>query len=188
MEICVLKFDDTHEAQRALEEALDKFGDEMTWLHDVAVVSRPIVGRVKISGTFLDRSLTYREGDLTAAAGNLGAYTGYVVANFFGPLLAPLSMLSADTEAEMRAADVEEELFRFDDIKQKLPRGSSALVLVADREICNRFAAMFKDREPDEIRRALEPELKRRFDEIHRRVAQILKALAGGVEPTQPTL
>jgi len=188
MELCVLKFDDTHEAEEALRLALEKYGDAEPWIHDVAVVSRPLIGRVKISGTFLDRSVKYREGDLTAAAGDIGAYTGYVVANFFGPLLAPFAMLSGDTAFEEAASNAEEDLFRFDDIKSKLPRGSSALVLVADREICDRMASMFGDRQPEEIRREFEPELRRRFDQIHRRVVQALKERAGEGEPATPLI
>jgi hypothetical protein len=186
MEICVLKFDDTHEAEDDLGPKLEQYGDSEPWIHEVAVVSRPLVGRIKISGTFLDHSLKYREGDLTKAAGDVGAYTGYVVSNFFGPLLSPLAALEGQAETEDVAADLEEDLFRFEDVKGKLPRGSSALVLVADPEICDRFEAMFRDNEPEVVRRELEPELRKRFDQIHQRVVQMLKERAAQEEPAPP--
>jgi hypothetical protein len=54
MEICILKFESNHGAEEALREVIDSEGDRTPWLHDVAMVARPLVGRVRIGATYPD--------------------------------------------------------------------------------------------------------------------------------------
>ncbi|MBS2031974.1 MAG: DUF1269 domain-containing protein [Deltaproteobacteria bacterium] len=149
----------------------------------MGVVSRPLIGRVTIRGTFLDRAFTYREGDITSAASSAGEMTGYVLANFFGPLLMPFAALEGSIEAGEKASGYEEDLMRFDDIKKKLPRDSSALFLVADAKLCERFISAFQSYGPTVIRKELEAELTRRFEDLSRRVGNAFREAAAEHAP-----
>jgi uncharacterized membrane protein len=175
MEICALKFDGAHEAERIYGEVIDEKGTKEPWLHEVGIVARPLVGRVTIRGTFLDQAFTYREGDITSAASSAGEMTGYVLAHFFGPLLMPFAGIEGFAVAGEKAAGYEEDLMKFDDIKKKLPRDSSALFLVADTELCERFISLFKSYNPTVIRKEFEQELNRRFSDLTQRVGKAIR-------------
>src|SRR5262249_22234229 len=54
MEICILTFAGSHAAQNILSEVLDAQEDRTDWLHEVGIVSRAVVGRVRVSATFPD--------------------------------------------------------------------------------------------------------------------------------------
>jgi len=60
-----------------------------------------------------------------------------------------------------------------DDIKQVLPRGSSALVLVASPEINDRMVEVFQERSPQVIRRDVAEEVERRLHVLEQRARAV---------------
>jgi uncharacterized membrane protein len=169
MEICILKFDGSHEAEDALKEVIDAQGDRKPWLYDIGTIARPMIGRVKIGMTFLDgKSNVFREGDIADAAQALGAYSGY----YLSLLAGPLANMSMTVNAAARAADVgeevEERLLHLNEIKKVLPRESSALVFIGSTEACDDVVQAFQSWHPKVIRRNAEEELNKRLEALHR--------------------
>lgn len=187
MEICILKLDGSHSAEDALKEQLDAKGDRNPWLYDVGTIARPLIGRVRIGATFPDgNSVKFHEGDLTKAVGELGAYTGYYLAQ-----LAALheSRIAAAARGGSTGKSVggamENELFRIDAIKEALPRDSSALVLIADTKLCDAMVETFKSYDPQVVRRDVADELRKRLQAYHDQLAQTF-AQAAGESPAAP--
>jgi hypothetical protein len=176
MEICILRLDGKHSADEALEEVSDAQADRTPWLNEVGVVSRPFVGRLTIRANYPDgEKLDYEEGDLASKAGDIGGYTGYLLGNLSGPFRASLLELEGESEAEERAAPVEKKLFHIDELKELLPRNSSALVLIAETPICDAMVETFSNYYPKVIRRNVAAELEKQLDTIR---AQSLDQLA----------
>jgi hypothetical protein len=179
MEICILKFEGSHEAEDALQALLDEQGDRNPWLHDIGMIARPLVGRVRIGATFPDgQSKTFREGDLATAVEALGAYTGYYVSSIAGPLSMLAGAANLGLAARARGEEAEGRLLHLDELKKALPRDSSALVLIANAETCDAMVRLFKPYSPKVIRREVADELRKWLDALHRRVAQAVQAEA----------
>jgi hypothetical protein len=173
MEICILKFKSTHGAEDALSEMLEAEGDRNRWLLEVGAVTRPLVGRVRVSATFPDgQSKTFHEGDLADAVADMGAYTGYYVSALAGPFSSIFGTVDAAMAASSYGQEAEERLFHLDAIKKALPRESSALVLIANKETCDAMVAMFRTYSPEVIRRDVTQELLDRLEGLQQRVAQ----------------
>jgi uncharacterized membrane protein len=171
MEIGILKFDGNHTAQDALKEVIDAQADRNAWLHDIGMISRPLIGRVRMAASFPDgKSKTYRESDLANAVADLGAYTGYFVSALAGPFGSMFATVNAAMAAGERGSALEERLLHLDEIKKQLPRDSSALVLVADSDTIDAMVELFKPYEAKVIRRDVADELRQRLDALHRRV------------------
>jgi hypothetical protein len=175
MELCILRFEGSRGAEDALKEVSDAEADRNPWLHEVAMVARPLIGRVRIGVTFPDgKSNTFHEGDLADAASNLGAYTGYYVSALAGPLGWMSRVLGAEAAGETVGGEAEERLFHLDEIKKALPRDSSALAIIADSKICDEMVELFGSYEPKVIRRDVADELYKRLEGLHRQVVQQL--------------
>ena len=185
MELCILKFDGSRRAEDALKEVVDAQADRNPWLHEVAMVARPLMGRVRIGVTFPDgKSNTFHEGDLAEAVSDLGAYTGYLISSWTGPLGSMSRTLSLSDAAGQAGSEAEDRLFHLDEIKKALPRDSSALALIADTTTCDQMVEMFSSYEPKVIRRDVADELRQRLEGLHRRVAQEILQSRGGAAPT----
>jgi uncharacterized membrane protein len=184
MEICILKFDGSHDAEDALGEVIDSQADRNPWLHDVGVVARPLVGRVRIGATFPDgQSKTLHEGDLADAVADLGAYTGYFLSALAGPFGPMIGAIKAGTLAGAAGSDAEAKLFHLDELKKALPRDSSALVLIATTETCDAMVEMFKEFDPKVIRRDVAGELQKRLQALHDALAkQFIEAEREGAQ------
>jgi hypothetical protein len=173
MEICILKFPESGAAEAALKEVVDAEGDRNPWLHDIGLIARPLVGRVRVGATFPDgKSKTFHEGDLADAAADLGAYSGYFVSALAGPLGSLIGSVHAAMLAGARGSEQESRLFHLDELKKALPRDSSALVLIAQSEICDQMVKLFEKYEPQVIRRDVADELRKRLQALHERLAQ----------------
>jgi len=180
MEICILKFDGKRGADDALEEVTDAQADRTPWLNEVGVISRPLIGRLTIRANYPDgEKLVYREGDLEARAGDIGAYTGYLLGNLSGPFRASFLALEAESEAEDRAAPVEKRLFHIDELKELSPRDSSALVLIAETPICDEMVETFSSYEPKIVRRNVATELQNQLSRIRDESLEQLARRAG---------
>jgi hypothetical protein len=174
MEICVLKFDGSTGAEDALKEQVDAQGDRNPWLYDVGVIARPLIGRVRIGATFPDGdSVKFHEGDLSKAAGELGAHTGYYLTQLIGLRASRIgAAVKGSSAGKSVGKEMENELFHIDAIKEALPRDSSALVLVADAKLCDTMVETFKSYEPQVVRRDVGDELRKQLLAVHDQVAQ----------------
>jgi len=173
MEICILKFDGSRDAENALKEVSEAKGDRNPWLYDIGVISRPLVGRVRVAASFPDgKSKTFHEGDLADAVADLGAYTGYFVSALTGPLGQVIGAVRAATVAGAAGSEAEQRLLHLDEVKKALPRDSSVLVLVATPQICDAMVDAFKSYQPKVIRRDVADELQQRLQGLHERLAQ----------------
>jgi len=172
MEICILKFSDTHDADKALDEVLEADGSRRPWLHEVGVVKRPLLGKISIRATFGDdeKPTEVKQGDLASRAVEPGAMTGYMIGSLVGPLHADMAALEGADRASYAAAAVENKLMFVDEIKQVLPRGTSALVLVGAEDTNDEFVALFSDFEPEIIRRDVAQEVERRLHTLEDKV------------------
>jgi hypothetical protein len=179
MEMGILKFDGSHAAEDALGEVIDAQADRNPWLHEIGVVARPLVGRLRISASFLEGKKAYRESDLANAVADLGAYTGYFVSTLAGPLGSMFATVKAGLMAGQRGSEIEERLFHTDEIKQLLPRDTSALVLIASPETIDKMASLFESYGPRVTRRDVADELLQRLEALHRRVIEEVSAEEG---------
>jgi uncharacterized membrane protein len=185
VEICILKFDDTDGAEEALKEVRDAQGDRNPWLHDVGVIARPLLGRVRVAISFPDgKSKTLHEGDLADATADLGGLSGYFLSALAGPLGPMFGSVHGALLAGAQGSDVENQLFHLEDLKKALPRESSALVFVGSPQLCDAMVEMFQSYGPKVTRRDVESELRNRLETLHRRIAQEMSGQTEGAPAT----
>jgi uncharacterized membrane protein len=177
MEVCILKFKKTDQAEEALKEVIAAHGDQNPWLHEIGVIKRPLIGRISIRATYGDSS-EVREGDVASKLAEAGKWTGYLVGSLAGPLRARLMALRMKMAVSPIAKEVEQRLLGIEDIKELLPRGSSALVLAAAPEICDRMVELFAAWKPEVVRRDLGPEVQQLLEELHRQTNDGAEAAA----------
>jgi uncharacterized membrane protein len=177
VEICILKFDETDGAEEALKDVRDVEGDKQPWLHEVGVIARPLLGRVRVTLNFPDgKSKTLHEGDLADAATDMGGLSGYYLSALAGPLGPMFGSVHGALFAGEEAGEVENQLFHLDDLKKALPRDSSALVIVGSPQLCDAMVKAFESYGPKVIRRNVESELRARLEALHRRIAEEMSA------------
>jgi uncharacterized membrane protein len=179
MEVCILKFDGSNTADDALKQVANAEADRNRWLHEVGVVKRPLLGRISIRVTFADdQTAEVREGDIRSAVAEAGSMTGYLVGSLVGPLHAELAASESGGRARAVGKAVEKMLAPFEEIKSRLPRDSSALVLVATPAINDRMVALFAAWSPEVIRKDVEQEVERRLEAFRQKTIQDLSAQA----------
>jgi uncharacterized membrane protein len=170
MEVCILKFAGTDDADDALKEVVNAQADRIPWLHEVGVVRRPLLGRISIRATFIDDQETeVREGDLAAKIADAGGMTGYLIGSLVGPLHADMAMMEGELRAQRAGKTLENKLLRTDDVKSVLSRGSSALVLIAAPEINDQLVSLFDRWSPEAIRRDVAQEVQKRLETFERK-------------------
>jgi hypothetical protein len=177
MEVCILKFKKAGQAEDALAKLVDERGDQEPWLHEVGIIKRPFVGRISIRATYSDPN-EVREGDIASEIAEAGKWTGYLVGCLAGPLRARITAFRFKSAVTPAAKELENLLLGIDDIKELLARGSSALLLVATPEVCDRMVALFSPWKPDAIRRDFGAEVRQLLEDIHRQVEQGREAAA----------
>jgi uncharacterized membrane protein len=173
MELCILKFPKTHQADQALDQAIASHGDDNRWLYEVAVVKRPPIGRISIRATFGDVETgqvraEVRQGDIAATLKNAGGWTGYLAGSLGGPLRARLSTHQGRQLVAPAAEKLERDIMGIDEIKQMLPRGSSALVYLGRSEDVDRLIAFLSSSNPETIRRGVSDDLMRELENVVR--------------------
>lgn len=177
MDVCILKFKKADQAEDALTKLVNEKGDKEPWLHEVGVLKRPLVGRISIRATF-DEAPEIREGEIAKEIENAGKWTGYLVGSLGGPLRARIAELKFKRRVGPAAKEIENLLLGIDDIKAMLPRGTSALVLVASSDICDRMVELFKPAQPEVIRRQVDDDLQQLLQELDCQAAQGMEAAA----------
>ncbi len=179
MEVCILKFDGANTADDALKQVADAQADRNPWLHEVGVVRRPLLGRISVRATFADDQATeVREGDIRSAVAEAGSMTGYLVGSLVGPLHAELAATEGGTRGGAVGKALEKKLAFIDEIKSRLPRDSSALVLVATPAVNDRMVELFATWSPAVTRKDVAQEVERRLETFRQKTLQDLSAQA----------
>jgi hypothetical protein len=184
MQICILGFKGSRTADDAYAEVLELEGEDHRWLLEVGTMARPRVGRLRVGVTFPDgETTTLHEGDVSKAAANLGASTGYYVSALAGPFGSLLAAAEGASAGRALASEADRRLFHMGDVERALPPDSSALVLVAESDACDALVRMFDSYSPLVIRAEVEPELRARLDALERRAQRSLppETIARGV-------
>jgi len=152
MDLCILTLDGANAAEDALEETLSITGEACPWLHDVGVVSRSALGRLRISVSQLKKGGTpfeYEEGELAARAAELGdSPSSWGVLPGADPAFAQSLGIAA-----IMARDVERRFFHTRALKTLLSCNSSALLLVSVAETCSAMVRLFAPYHPRVLRR-----------------------------------
>ena len=167
MEVCILKFKRADKAEESLARLVRERGDQEGWLHEIGVLKRPLVGRISIRATY-DDSPEIREGDVAKAIQQAGKWTGYLVGSLAGPLRARVAELEFKRRLAPAAREIAQLLLGIDDMTEMLPRGSSALVLVASTDICDRMVQVFAPEGPEVMRRGVSAEVQDILQEFDR--------------------
>jgi hypothetical protein len=152
MDLCILTLDGANAAEDALEETSSITGDACPWLHDIGVVSRSALGRLRIMVSQLKKGGTpfeYEEGELAARAAepDSGASTWSAL-----PATDPAFAQSLGIAAIL-ARNVERRFFHTRALKTLLTCNSSALLLVSAAETCSAMVRLFAPYHPRVLRR-----------------------------------
>lgn len=174
-ELIVLRFPEPQGASNALA-ALQANRPHRRWVEEAAVVERHGSGRVSIRGTYAGYdSGGIAESDDAKAGVVFGALAGGVIGLIGGPIGIIIGLVGGGTLgglfAYLRGGDTSEGAV-FEKIKKQLPRGSSALMLLAEKNAVHE-ASTFGVGEADQIRQALADE----------EVASVRQLLLAGPDP-----
>ena len=173
MEACILTFSASNGADDALKKVVSAEAHRDEWLHEVGVIQRPYFGRFSIRATFADDQETdVREGDIAGRISDAGGMTGYLIGSLVGPMHADMVRLEGELGAHHAGRAVEKQLLHTDEIKDLLPRGSSALVLVSRPDVNDRFVQMFSSWSPEVVRRDIAPETQQRLEAFARKTQE----------------
>jgi uncharacterized membrane protein len=173
MEICILKFKGANDADDALKQVSAAEADRHSWLHEVGVVRRPLVGRISIRATFADdQAVEVRQGELASKIADAGGMTGYLIGSLVGPMHADMAAMSGLVRGTSAGKALEKQLLNIDDIKSVLPRNSSALVLIATPAINDQMANLFTKWSPEVIRRDVAQEVQKRLQAFQEKTLQ----------------
>lgn len=177
MQTCILKFKKADQAEEALTRLVHDQGNQNAWLHEVGEIKRPLIGRISIRATYGEPT-ELREGDIASKLAQAGKWTGYVVGSLAGPLRAHIQAIKMKRAVTPMAKQVEKTLLGIDDIKEFLPRGTSALVLVAGEEECDRMVDLFHPWQPEVVRRDLGTDVQDILEDLHHQAEQSLESAA----------
>jgi hypothetical protein len=152
MDLCILTLDGANAAEDALEETLAITGEACPWLHDVGVVSRSALGRLRIMVSPLKKGGTpfeYEEGELAARA----AEPDSGPSGWRAPPGADSALSQSLGIAAILARHVERRFFHTRALKTLLTCDSSALLLVSTTETCSAMVRLFAPYHPRVLRR-----------------------------------
>lgn len=146
-----LVFDTTYGASEALNKVRAAHELGYTWVDDVAIIERHHSGRIA----------THTPHGSVAAGAGWGALIGALVGVFFPPAgFLAITGLSAGTgaliEKASKEAYVPEDLF--DEVKDSLEKGTSALLVLGETTMLGELEAAFAGAYAREIKRELDEE------------------------------
>lgn len=158
LELIVLRFVEPGGAAAALRALQHNPAPHRRWVEEAAVVERQSSGRVSIRGTFAghDRG-GIAEADDTRAGIAVGGICGGLIGLFFGPVGILVGLFGGAALGgllgSIRGGDTTEYAV-FEKIKTQLPRGSSALMLLANADTIHETTT-FGVGEADQVRQVL---------------------------------
>ena len=113
-----------------------------------------------------------KQGDLSSKTADAGTMTGYLMGGLVGPLHADWAAMEGAIRGAQAGKALENQLLRIDDVKSVLPRGSSALVLIATPDTNDQMTRLFAKWSPEVIRRDVAQEVQQRLETFQSKVRQ----------------
>jgi uncharacterized membrane protein len=147
LDLAVLSFRTLEGAEQAFANVRHDAGDA-SWLHEVAFVEHRRSGRLVVRGTLAGHYLDAEEdGDVIGPSTAAGALTGALAGGVFGPPGFAAGLVSGAAAGGMETASEAEPLQGelFTEIRNSVPEGESALVLLAERRHVDAMIDAFRD-------------------------------------------
>jgi hypothetical protein len=178
MDIGFLRFRRANQADAALREVAEAQASKRPWLREVAVISRPLLGRICVRASRREdeqkRPPAVHEGDLS---GEIAAIPDAIAAHGRAAALAPqgvahgrvrrmMTKISAKAFASWAGKSLEKRALPINDIKQLLPRGSSGLILLAEPETIHEMVGLFDRWSPVLVQRSVRDELQGHLERV----------------------
>lgn len=170
LELGLFKFPGIHDAQATLAELRTGPLQDEPWLAEVGYIERHRTGRVSLRATWHGEDFEEEEGEVPFIASVLGGLTGALLGFFIGPaMMIPTALAGGVAGGAMGALDeFSKEDSLYDDLKARLGRGTSALLLLAAPEHVEKLAQALEAKSPEVLRRAASPELVARLEKYAR--------------------
>lgn len=161
LELGLFRFPGVHDARRVLATLQTGPLAKEAWLSEVGTVERHRSGRVSLRATWHGEDFEEEEGEVPLIASVLGGLTGALLGLFVGPaMVIPTALAGGIAGGAMGALDeFSKEDSLYDDLKARLKRGTSALVLLAAPEHVSALAEAVAEEAPEVLRREAPPAL-----------------------------
>ena len=174
----VIKFNGSDRAQEVLDGYMASHGSE-SWPFNAGIIVRHKTGRISV---YQNYGLDWREEDEAPAAGlGLGGMTGMLIGALAGPVgMAVGGSFGAAYGGILGEVDQEEEEPLYEVIRGKMEKGTSAILLLADDEVVDKFFAAFEKLGSDSLRRSISDTLRGQL------VAAVRVAARAEPQPTAP--
>jgi uncharacterized membrane protein len=164
-------------ADHAYADVLRAAGD-VPWVHEIALVEHHRRDRLVVRGTFGGRYVdVVDQSDPLGKKTVEGALTGAVVGLFFGPAGLAIGLVGGSIAGGVAQAGIPElhDAF-FDEVRNDVPQGSSAVILLAGADHVDAMVAAFEGHGGQLVRRHLTTE-----------AARALEAAVAGRPPAAPS-
>jgi uncharacterized membrane protein len=126
------------------------------WLPEVGLIERHKSGRVSMRATYHGHAFEEEEGEIPLVASVIGGLTGGLIGLFAGPGLVLGVIAGGAAGAAIGAVDeFTKEDTIYGDLKQRLEKDSSALLLLADEGHVEALGALLEDAAPEVVRREI---------------------------------
>ena len=150
LDLALVRFSGQTAASAAFGTMRDRVGGDAPWTHEVALVEHHHNGRIALRGTFAGHYVDVDEEDhLSQPGAATGALTGGLIGLvFLGGAIGAESGKATEVEAEPEAL-VEE-------LRAAVPRGSSAIVLLAEAGHVDAMLAAVEGGRGEVVRRTID--------------------------------
>lgn len=141
------------EVRRALQDA---HAGAYPWVPEIGLIERHKNGRVSMRATCQGRAFEEEEGEIPLVAGVIGGLTGALIGLFAGPgLLLGLFAGGAAGAAIGAVDEFSKEDTIYGDLKKRLGKDSSAILLLAEEEHVAALQALLEAEAPEVVRREI---------------------------------
>ncbi len=173
MKLGVIMYSDSGRAAEVLHGYQVLHPEDFEWTANVGIIERHNSGRISIYGAMGYDEFWDDEGAKPVFGLSAGGVTGALIGALAGPAgMAAGGALGASIGGLFGAADEEySDQPIFDVIRSKLPKGSSALVLLADEGYVDRLIAATGKSAREVYQQTVRDELRGRLDEALREAA-----------------
>ncbi|HEY5144828.1 MAG TPA: DUF1269 domain-containing protein [Solirubrobacteraceae bacterium] len=162
LDLALVRYSGQTAASAAFGTMRDRVGGDAPWTHEVALVEHHHNGRIALRGTFAGHYVDVDEEDhLSQPGAAAGALTGGLIGLVFlgGPIgMAPGLVVGAAVGAEAgKATEVEAEPEALvEELRAEVPRGSSAIVLLAEAGHVDAMLAAVEGGRAEVVRRTID--------------------------------
>ena len=169
LELGLFKFSDVHLAAAALAELQRGALKDEPWPSEVGFIERHRTGRVSLRATWHGEYFEEEEGEVPFIASVLGGLTGAMLGLLTGPGMIVGAVAGGVAGGAMGALDeFSKEDSLYNDVKARLGRGTSALLLLAAPEHVDTLQEALGDKVPEVVRHAASDALVARLEKYAR--------------------